>query len=330
MKKSVIIFFLIITSLFGCSSNNNDIKQERVLSYKFANQKEAAECYLSNDDYFNNYSEYDIEYRTQSKDGTIESLKEFGANQMRDFTDEEKGAINSAMDEIETIIKENGYRLPKIDEMTFIKSTQNEEGGAVAYTHGTQIYMSNILPLYLRTNKQNHQKGLSILAHEIFHCLTRNNSEFRKDMYSLISFNIVEKDFDIPNDIKRMVISNPDVEHHDAYAAFTINGKKKDCFLLNICTQPFEKKGDQYADHYEIILVPTNKDTDDKDFYYIEESEDYWEVFGENTKYITDPEECLADNFGYALVYGLDGSMKYENPEIIQAMIDLLNSDKYY
>lgn len=327
MKKVIkVLTFLLIVNLFACSVNKNNNNQDRVLSYRIASKEEAIEYYLSNDDYFNSYSEYDIQYRTQSKDGTIDSLKEYGAKQMLDFTDIEKDAINFAMDELETIIKENGYNLPKTDEIVFIKSTQNEEGGAVAYTHGTQIYMNNILPLYLRTGESNHQKGLSILAHEIFHCLTRNNSDFRKDMYSLINFNIADNDFDVPSDIKRITISNPDVEHHDAYATFTINGEKKDCYMLNICTMPFENKGDQYSKYYKFILVAINKKDDDKDYYLIDESEDYWDVFGENTKYIADPEECMADNFGYALVYGLDGAMKYKNPEIIEGIIDILRS----
>lgn len=314
-----------IIALFGCSFN---INKKRVLPYRFANQDEAIKYYLSNEEYFNNLSEYDIQYRTQNKEGTIDSLKEYGASQMLEFSEIEKETLNSAMDELEMILKENEYHLPKIDEIVFIKSTQNEEGGSVAYTHDTQIYMNHIIPLYLRTNKQNHQKGLSILAHEIFHCLTRNSGDFKKDIYSLINFNIVDKDFKIPDDIKRITISNPDVEHHDAYSSFSINNKKKDCFMLNICIKPFENKGDQYTSYYKNILVPINKEVDDKDFYFLEESNDYWNIFGENTKYITDPEECLADNFSYALVYGLNGSMKYKNPEIIQGVINLLSSTK--
>lgn len=312
--------------LFGCNTNTNENNQGRALPYRIASKEEAIKLYLSNEDYFNSYSKYDIQYRTQSVDGTIESLKEYGTTQMCDFNDTEIDAINSAMDEIETIIKDNNYHLPKTDEIVFIKSTQNEEGGAVAYTHGTQIYMNNILPLYLRTGKQNHLKGLSILAHEIFHCLTRNNPDFRKDMYSLIHFNIADNEFDIPEKIKEISISNPDVEHHDAYATFEINENKKDCYMLNICTKPFKEPGDSYTNGYEIILVPVKKQADDEDYYFIEQSQDYWDIFGENTKYITDPEECLADNFGYALVYGLNGTMEYKNPEIIQGMIGLIGN----
>lgn len=320
MKKILkLIACLILIILLGCS-----LKQDRALPYRIVDRNEAIKYYLSNEEYFNSLSEYDIQYKSQSLDGTIEDVKKYGSNQMLDFSDIEKDTIKSAMDELEAIIKENGYHLPNIDEIVFVKSTQNEEGGAVAYTHGTQIYMNNIIPLYLRTDEQNHQKGLSILAHEIFHCLTRNDSDFRKDMYSIIDFKIADIDFKIPENIKRITISNPDVEHHDSYASFTINNIKKEYYMLNICTKPFEYTGDQFGENYEFILVPVDKETNDKDYYFIEESQDYWNVFGENTKYIADPEECLADNFGYALVYGLNGSMKYNNPEIIQEIIDIL------
>jgi hypothetical protein len=49
-------------------------------------------------------------------------------------------------------------------------------------------------------------------------------------------------------------------------------------------------------------------------------------VFGKNTGYVNDPEECLADNFSYALVYGIEGRDKqgYPNPEIIQGILDYL------
>lgn len=320
------IIYVVIICLLGC---NSSIKEDRALPYRFASKEEAIKYYLSNDEYFNSFSEYDIQYRSQSIDGNVESVKEYGAKQMLEFTDNEKEILSSAMDELETIIKDNGYHLPKIDEIVFIKSTQKEEGGSVAYTHGTQIYMNNIIPIYLRTSKENHEKGLYVLAHEIFHCLTRCNKDFRSDIYKLINFTVNDKDFEIADEVKRITISNPDVEHHDAYATFNINNKDKDCYMLNISAKPFEKPGDEYSTYYKFILVPVNKEADDKDYYIIDEAKDYWNVFGENTKYVADPEECMADNFGYALSYGLNGSIKYNNPEIIEGIIDILKNNKY-
>ena len=52
----------------------------------------------------------------------------------------------------------------------------------------------------------------------------------------------------------------------------------------------------------------------------------FYEIFGENTGYVVDPEECMADNFAYAIVYGIEGrdNQGYPSPEIIQAVIDYL------
>ena len=45
-----------------------------------------------------------------------------------------------------------------------------------------------------------------------------------------------------------------------------------------------------------------------------------------HTGYVTDPEECMADNFAYAMLYGKKGKdgKGYPNPEIIQGIIDYL------
>ena len=42
-------------------------------------------------------------------------------------------------------------------------------------------------------------------------------------------------------------------------------------------------------------------------------------------EYVVDPEETMADNFSFAVIYGLDGK-KYETPEIIQAIDELLKA----
>ncbi len=71
------------------------------------------------------------------------------------------------------------------------------------------------------------------------------------------------------------------------------------------------------------VLVPV----DGTDVYYTrEEASNFDEVFGTNTGYVTDPEECMADNFAYAMLYGMKGNdgNGYPNPEIIQGIIDYL------
>ena len=40
-----------------------------------------------------------------------------------------------------------------------------------------------------------------------------------------------------------------------------------------------------------------------------------------------DPEECMADNFKYAVLYGMDGpdGKGYPNPEIIEGVLEILS-----
>lgn len=61
-------------------------------------------------------------------------------------------------------------------------------------------------------------------------------------------------------------------------------------------------------------LVPVD---DLSTVYSSEEADNFWEVFGENTDYVVDPEETLADNFCYTIIHGVDGK-DYKTPEIIE------------
>ena len=79
-----------------------------------------------------------------------------------------------------------------------------------------------------------------------------------------------------------------------------------------------------WSDYERTALIPT----DGTDIYYTrEQASNFYEVFGKNTQYVIDPEECMADNFKYAMRYGLRGKdgKGYPNPEIIQGIIDAVS-----
>ena len=59
----------------------------------------------------------------------------------------------------------------------------------------------------------------------------------------------------------------------------------------------------------------------------MEQESNYKDIFGTNSDYVTDPEECMADNFKYAMYYGIEGQngQGYSNPEIIQGIIDIVS-----
>ena len=305
---------------FGESSDDaEESKETSIFPHHFADQQEAVECFLSNTDYFEGFSECELQYKMQNKDASIEQYIEFGKAQMGEFTEDEKSKIEDLLEEMEGDLKKGSYELPKLNEIVFINSTQVEEGGSAAYTHGTQIYYDGeYLSDLLSSDGEGRLEAKSLMWHEIFHCLTRSNPDFRKDMYSIISFTVVPEDYELPPSVQERFISNPDIGHHNSFASFAINGEKMDCFCDNIATRPFEKEGDTFFDNATTALVPI----DGEDLYYLpEDTDNFWDVFGRNTDYALDPEECMADNFSYAMTYGLTGR-DYENPEIIEKILD--------
>ena len=98
-----------------------------------------------------------------------------------------------------------------------------------------------------------------------------------------------------------------------------------DCVVLFTCSKPFEKAGDSFFGAMETSLVPVD---DLSTVYTKDDAENFWEVFGGNTTYVIDPEETMAGNFAYTLVYGLEGK-DYATPEIIQAIDAYLKSPSF-
>jgi hypothetical protein len=224
-------------------------------------------------------------------------------------------------------IRENcdawGYVLPPMDDIVFAKTTMREECDADAYTHGTQIYLGeDLIKKGFDDDPKVQAHFDTIVAHELFHCLTRNHPDFRAAMYGILGFTVVDSDYEFAPEIRERMISNPDVEHHNSYASFDINGTPTNCVVLFTTGKPFVKKGDSFFDNMVTGLVPIDDMTT---MYTSGDAANFWDVFGRNTKYVVDPEETMADNFSFAVIYGLDGK-KYETPEIIQAIDKLLKA----
>lgn len=326
MCRLSVILILFGTPIFSsCEKDDNVVVSDPTkISYRFASKTEGQKLMASNTQYYNNMNQNDIEWRMRKTGATLNELKDFAQTCVLDFTDEEKAAIDDAMTLIEGKLKAMGVTLPfPKEDLVFVKTTMQEEGDAGAYTHKTNIYLGELLlqygidtPTYL----------YEIITHEIFHCLTRNSPEFRRQMYRLIGFTVTGTDYVFAPAIQNWMISNPDVEHVDNYAEFTINGVKRNCALITIYTKTWAEASAEAGDNasffyfVESVLVPL----DERDTYYsTNEATDFWDVVGKNTDYVFAPDECLADNFSDAVIYGLDGK-DYKTPQLISDIIDLL------
>jgi hypothetical protein len=75
----------------------------------------------------------------------------------------------------------------------------------------------------------------------------------------------------------------------------------------------------RFFNHIDISLVALD---DLEHPFHFEEASDFWDKMGENTDYVNAPEECLAVNFSYAIIFGMN--YKYETPELIRSIISTI------
>lgn len=289
------------------------------LNVRFASKEEGQQLILGNTQYYNRLTQVDIDWRARKENATLDELISFAQSQVLDFTQREIDLVMGVVHFIEYRFYQFECKLPLPDEIVFVKTNMKDESNASAYTSGNMIFLNAHALFGFETFIR------ELIAHELFHCLTRRSPEFRQKMYSLIGFTVMDHDIEFPEHIRRMIMANPDVEHIDNYAEFTIKGEKRKCALITTYGRTWTEastlqgKPARFFNCTNTILVPL----DDLDTRFpIREASDFWEKLGRNTNYVTAPEECLAVNFSYAIVYGPD--QDYKSPQLIKAILNAL------
>ena len=285
-----------------------------------------------NTDYYLRMNQADIEWRIKKKGATLKELQAFSQKCILEFTSKEKDYIRKSIEFIEDSLYSYGFKLPfPKEDIIFIKTSMLEEGGASGYTHKNEIYLGeNDFPkINFFMSEAMIKEILSnfngLIAHEIFHCLTRNSPEFRHRMYSLIGFTILDYELNFSPEIKNKIVNNPDVEHLDNYAEFTIDGVKRKCELIIIYTKTWPeveaegRKNDLFFYYISSVLVPI----DTLNTYYpCDMVPDFLEKVGNNTPYTIAPEEILADNFKEFIIKR--NVNDFPNPDLLRNMIAAL------
>lgn len=290
--------------------------------FRFATRAEAQMLITELDDYTRNWNQFDIDVRLQKPQGRKSALLQFAMDQTLNWSDEEKARISKTMKSLDTEIKKQKYNLEFPKEIVFVKTTQKEEGNAEAYTRMNWIAIGEEA---LKSSSDTDLKYL--VAHELFHLLTRQNANFKKDMYQIIGFEVAEKEILFPSDLAEMRISNPDISRYDSYGTFTIGGQKQYCTMVIYTDKPYN--GNTLFDYMKIGLVPLNGEfipvqkSGKTIIYSLDEAEDFYTQVGKNTSYVINPEEIMADNFAYTLI----GKKDLPNPEIIQKTQKVLKAN---
>lgn len=260
-----------------------------------------------------------LPFYLQKKGGTLEEYIAYSEAQVMEFTPEEKQRVIDVMAWLRDELEEHGLTLPDPGEITFVKTTGEEVVSSVGYTSEGTVFLARYAfsPEYFPD-----EEFRNAIVHELSHCLSRLFPEYRQALYSLIHFTVLDEDIEVPEEIRERIVANPDVEHHNSCATFTIHGEQKDCYLVFLTDSVFEKAGDDFFSGMYTGVVPL----DGSRVYRIDEVDDFWEVVGENTEYVEDPEEAMASNFALAILSLDDGYGSFKNPEILEGIIDYLKT----
>ena len=319
MKRRIMslitLIILLVCMTAGAGSAPDQTARTTKITARCVSETEGQELMRGRTLFHSQINERALPFYLQRKSGTVEDYIEYSARQVMPFTPEEERRVQDAMDWLSQLLESHGLKLPDPGTVNFVKTTGKEVQGASGYTSEGTIFLT--WDIYSAENTDEAQFR-RIVLHELSHCLSRLFPEYRREMYSLIHFTVLDHDIEIPDEVARQILANPDVEHHNSCAAFTINGVKTDCYLIAVTDSVFEKEGDTST--RKIGIVPMDSTT----IYSPDDVPDFWDVMSRNTWYVIDPEEAMAENFAFALIHLDDGYAEYDRPEIMEGVIDYL------
>ena len=146
-----------------------------------------------------------------------------------------------------------------------------------------------------------------LIAHELFHVISRSQPELRKKLYSIIGFKIIGN-IDYPDVLKPYRITNPDATQTDSYINVMIGDKEQSCMMILYASGAYN--GGSFFNYLNIgfLLLQGDKQmspviiAEGPVIYNMKEVSNFYEQVGRNTQYIIHPEEIMADNFAFVLL----------------------------
>lgn len=261
------------------------------VTVQLADSTAAAQFLSVEDAYLSSMSAFDYAGRFKdNKTHTVQGYLQFAAQQTHSWTNTEREQVKAGFTSIENFINTNNLHLSLPDTIVFIQSTCKEEFEAGGYTRRNGIVL-----------KDGEVISSGLIAHELFHVLTRNSPALRDELYANIGFNKCNS-IDVSKVMGGLNITNPDCPVISHY----IHMGTEDLVLVLHSKKPYEG-GSIFSDDYiAISLIPIRSGDNDKKpvmrdgkplLYGFEDKLEILEQIGTNTDYVLHPEEICAEHF---------------------------------
>jgi hypothetical protein len=172
-----------------------------------------------------------------------------------------------------------------------------------------------------------------LLAHELFHVLSRSNPTLRSDLYAVIGFQVCPP-IALPPSFAPRKITNPDAPLVDCYIEVA-DGEKTyvGAPVLYASAKEYDAKagGNMFKYLTFRLLVIEKRDSNWQPVMMGEQPvvidpkkvPAFYEKIGKNTQYIIHPDEILADNFVHLMM----GNQNLATPRIVERMGRMLGKE---
>lgn len=234
------------------------------------------------------------------------------AHEMRNWSADELGKLKEAFGQIDAYVKKTGLHLHMPDTVKLVRTDGAEEFGAEGYTRGNRIMLNTgVQPI-----------DLHLVAHELWHVISRSNEGVRNDAYAVFHFKPCNN-IDYKAALKGQVITNPDCPTLQHYVSVAKDGKTIDVAPVLYTKDPYSP-GFSAMQHASIGLLALTGDDSHKQpmmkegqavVYEFNEVPDFFQKAGMNTQYVLHIEEITAEHFA-ALV----GEVKMRQMEYVDGL----------
>jgi hypothetical protein len=287
----------------------------------FANVAQAREILTNRDEFIRALSPFDRAARMKSDTPqSEEAFLRFLAASALAWEPAESNRIGVVLSSLKGKLAR--WDLPLPSTLVLVKTTGEEEGNAV-YTRQNAIIFSQ---------REARSASSDLLAHELFHVLSRHSAPLREQLYRVIGFQPINE-VKLPPALAAIKITNPDGVHHN----FMIRVRHEDAPLavvpvLYASSPRYDvKRGGAFFDYLVFKLLALQETGGTYEPRWLNGSlqlldpgamTGFYEQVGRNTEYLLHPDEILADNF----VFLVNGQTNLPTPRIVREMDRVLTA----
>ncbi|MCV6606099.1 MAG: hypothetical protein OIF34_12405, partial [Porticoccaceae bacterium] len=247
---------------------------------------------------------------------TVKQFLSFARKQGMSWEKEEKQRLTEIFNSIREPLAPYVRFLP--ENVYLVKTTGRVESGAL-YTRGDSIYIP------ARNMAMGDDQLTTIMLHELFHIITRNNPELRDRLYAAVGF-IKTSELVLPESLRDRKISNPDVPILTHLIKVIIDGKERWATPFIYSETDYDRATKRvFFQYLKLVMVVYEWDGVSEPkaamengkpvLVPLQDVQNLYEQIGRNTEYLFHAEELLADNFAL-LVRG----HRVASPEVLERM----------